>query len=61
MRRQREVSDIIEFEGRRFVVRHRHDVFVSVQSRSGKYQFRRVPATYTRIIEAVRALAYPAE
>jgi hypothetical protein len=61
MRRvQREVSNIIEFEGRRFLMKYGRDVYMSVQSRSGEYHFRRVPHTYTRIIEAVRALARPA-
>jgi hypothetical protein len=59
MKRKREVSSILEFEGRSFIVRNRVDVFMNVRSRSGEYYFRRVPHTYTRIIEAVRALAYP--
>jgi len=60
MPRQGKNKETIEFEGRRFLVKYGRDVYMSVQSRSGEYHFRRVPHTYTRIIEAVRALACPA-
>lgn len=56
---KRRTSDIVEFEGRRYLVRYGCDVFVSQRSSRGEWHFRRVPHTHTRIIEAVRALACP--
>ena len=58
MRQGRE-SVFVEFEGRRYVVKYRQDVFVSQRSSRGEWHFRRVPHTHVRIIEAVRALAFP--